>query len=79
METIILAAGQSSRMGSNKALLEINGKIIIDIILAKLVPISRSVYLILGENYNQVKEYLSSTEFNSNVDDFHCKQAIHYC
>ncbi|KQC04010.1 MAG: hypothetical protein APR54_02150 [Candidatus Cloacimonas sp. SDB] len=62
MESIILSAGQSARMGINKALLEINGKRVLDILLAKLNLISTSIYIILGDNYAEVEKYLQTSK-----------------
>jgi len=62
MESILLSAGQSARMGINKALLEINGKKVVDILLAKLNLISARIYIILGDNYAEVKKYLQTSK-----------------
>lgn len=42
---VVLAAGKSSRMGTNKLLLEVGGKRVLDHILSKLSPIPTTVVL----------------------------------
>jgi molybdenum cofactor cytidylyltransferase len=54
-ETIILSAGQSSRMGSDKALLNIKGVPAIVFILNKILPLSERVIIVLGDNLENVK------------------------
>lgn len=55
LETIILSAGQSSRMGSDKALLDINGIPAIVHILNKVLKFSDHIYIVLGDNLDAVK------------------------
>jgi CTP:molybdopterin cytidylyltransferase MocA len=55
IESIILSAGKSARMGRDKALLRIKNKSHIIIILEKLLPFSENVYIVLGENLEAVK------------------------
>ncbi|MCF7919278.1 MAG: nucleotidyltransferase family protein [Candidatus Cloacimonetes bacterium] len=55
LETIILAAGSSSRMGKDKALLQVNGISVIKTIIDKVSPFSSKVIIIAGENYSQLK------------------------
>ncbi len=50
---IVLAAGKSSRMGSNKLLLEVGGKRVLDHILSKLSPIPTIV--VLGHRPEDIK------------------------
>ena len=45
LAAIVLAAGKSSRMGTNKLLLEVGGKRVLDHILSKLSPITTIVVL----------------------------------
>ena len=54
-ETIILSAGQSSRMGSDKALLDIDGLPAIVHIIKKVITISDCIYIVLGDNLQFVK------------------------
>ena len=61
METIIISAGYSSRMGHNKALLDFEGKKIIDILLNKLFPLSTKLFIILGENFSEVEDHLKQS------------------
>lgn len=49
METIILAGGKSSRMGRNKALLELGNKRIIDFIVDEFSSISNQVLLVTNQ------------------------------
>ncbi|HHE38089.1 MAG TPA: hypothetical protein ENL20_05905, partial [Candidatus Cloacimonetes bacterium] len=58
IDTILLTAGLSQRMGTDKALLQIKGKRIISIILEKLSVFSERIFIILGANYHQVKKVL---------------------
>ncbi len=51
---IVLAAGKSSRMGTNKLLLDVGGKRVLDHILSKLNPIPTIV--VLGHRPEDIKE-----------------------
>lgn len=55
LEIIILSAGQSSRMGSDKALLDIDGIPAIAHIINKIISLSDHIYIVLGDNLNTVK------------------------
>ncbi len=55
METIILAAGESKRMGRDKALLTIDGHSILTHLILKLSSISQSFYIVLGKNKSLVE------------------------
>lgn len=44
--SIILAGGDSSRIGDNKALLELNGKTLIEIVIEKLKEVSEKIYIV---------------------------------
>lgn len=52
---IVLAAGQSSRLGKMKQLLPINGKVLIVRQLEKALAISNNVYCVLGHQAEQVQ------------------------
>lgn len=54
---IILAGGRSSRMGTNKALLEINGKTVIENIVNELQPIVNNIIIVNNsfEDYQFLK------------------------
>jgi CTP:molybdopterin cytidylyltransferase MocA len=68
METILLSAGKSSRMGKNKALLDISGEKVIKILLRKLAPLSSMIYIILGDNFSEVEAYLTESHLlNSKI------------
>ena len=64
IESIILSAGKSTRMGKDKALLRTENKTHIIIILEKLLPLSENVYIVLGENLESIKKEV----FESNLD-----------
>jgi molybdenum cofactor cytidylyltransferase len=51
---IVLAAGKSSRMGTNKLLLEVGGKRVLDHILSKLSPLPTIV--VLGNRPDDIRE-----------------------
>ncbi len=70
LETIILSAGQSSRMGSDKALLNIDGIPAIVHILNKILSFSDHIYIILGDNLDTVKSEVSAYFGNSNKINF---------
>ncbi len=42
---VILAGGQSSRMGSNKALLDIGGKPLISILIDRILPVTDRIFI----------------------------------
>jgi len=64
-EAIILSAGQSSRMGSDKALLEIDGLPTIVHIIKKVINFSDYIYIVLGDNLQLVKSIVSEYYKNS--------------
>ena len=68
-KAILLSAGMSSRMGSDKALLKINGKISILLVLEKLFQIVDKVYIVLGANYSNVKKVVEDN-YNSGKIEF---------
>ena len=70
MEIIILSAGQSSRMGSDKALLEINGVPAIIHILNKVLKFSDHIYIVLGDNFETVKNEVLKYFRNSDAISF---------
>ncbi len=55
LDIIVLSAGQSSRMGSDKALLDIDGIPAIVHILNKVISLSDNIYIVLGDNFDAVK------------------------
>ncbi len=61
IESILLTAGRSSRMGQDKALLKIGEISVIEHILRELIPISESVIIVFGKNYELIKEHLQSS------------------
>jgi len=66
LEIIVLSAGQSSRMGSDKALLEINGNSAIIYILNKVLKFSNHIYIVLGDNFDTVKREVQ-THFKNSI------------
>lgn len=52
---IILAAGRSKRMGSDKALIEIDGKTVIGRIIDKVIKISNRQIVVCGRNYAKIR------------------------
>lgn len=69
-ETIILSAGQSSRMRSDKALLDIDGNPAIVHILNKILKFSNRIYIILGDNFETVKREVETHFKNSDTISF---------
>jgi molybdenum cofactor cytidylyltransferase len=65
LEIIVLSAGQSSRMGSDKALLDIDGNSTIIHIINKLLKFSNHIYIILGNNFDTVKKEVETYFRNS--------------
>ncbi len=70
MEIIVLSAGQSSRMGSDKALLNIDGNPVIIHILNKVLKFSNHVYIVLGDNFDTVKREVQTHFKNSSSISF---------
>ncbi len=64
-ETIILSAGKSSRMGSDKALLDIDGLPAIVQILKKVITYSNCIYIVLGDNIQFVKSKVNEHFINA--------------
>ncbi len=58
-DTIILAAGKSSRMGQDKALMEVDGSACVDIHLEKLMQVSDRIIVVLGGNFDKVNAWIS--------------------
>lgn len=70
LETIILSAGQSSRMGSDKALLNIDGIPAVVHILNKILTFSDHIYIVLGDNLEIVKSEVLAHYGNSSTINF---------
>ncbi len=60
INSILLCAGQSSRMGEDKALLPVDSEKTIDVVLSKLRKFSEKVVVVLGDNYQEVADYLGN-------------------
>lgn len=56
LDILILSAGKSSRMGSDKALLQINDKPSIIHLISKLLPYANSFNIVLSYNLESVKK-----------------------
>ena len=70
IEIIILSAGQSSRMGSDKALLDIDGNPAIIHIINKILKFSNHIYIVLGDNFDTVKSEVETYFRNSDIISF---------
>ncbi|MCF7912611.1 MAG: nucleotidyltransferase family protein [Candidatus Cloacimonetes bacterium] len=55
--SIILSAGKSSRMGSDKAFLQIEGKTWLDTIIEKIQPVSAGICLVSGSNHQKLQNH----------------------
>lgn len=68
LTSIILAAGNSSRMGTDKALLQINGIAVVDMIIDKLQDFSSKIIIVTGENHQNLQDHLltQNVEFVNN-------------
>ncbi|MBN1327633.1 MAG: NTP transferase domain-containing protein [Candidatus Cloacimonetes bacterium] len=60
IESVILAAGRSRRMGKDKAMLKFGAHYAIDIILDKIAGISSCTVIVLGQNYAMLTRHLTS-------------------
>ncbi len=65
---LIAAAGNSSRMGSDKAFLNINGEYFIQNLIKKLSSICKEVIVVAGENYHNIETYLKEDGYSFQVD-----------
>jgi molybdenum cofactor cytidylyltransferase len=65
MESVILAAGKSSRMNQEKALLKFGEKTALHLILEKLIPLSEMIYLVCSENIKIFTEHVMKMQFNN--------------
>ena len=70
LETIILSAGQSSRMGRDKALLDIDGVPAIIHIINKVMHVSDLIYIVLGDNLDTVKSQVLAFFGDSKIISF---------
>ena len=56
---IVLAAGQSSRLGQMKQLVSIKGKSLIENQLEQALKVSNKVYCVLGFNADEIKSRIN--------------------
>lgn len=72
MTTVLLAAGLSSRMGRNKLLLPYNGKTIIENTLLSILPLSKKVIVVTGNEREKIEKLLMPYDvefvFNENYE-----------
>jgi molybdenum cofactor cytidylyltransferase len=66
-EAILLSAGQSSRMGKEKALLPMEDTTVILHVIDKLLAVADRVVVVLGDNYRSIKKYLNEN-YKERVD-----------
>ena len=65
-EAVILSGGESSRMGSDKGLIEINGKPMVEHIIGTLKPIAHSLWVsTANKNYIQFGVSLVADEYTA--------------
>jgi len=69
IHSILLAAGQSSRMKRDKAFLEVGKKYTLDIILEKLLIFSNYITIVLANNFLQIDRHIS---INYSKYPIHC-------
>lgn len=67
LDILILSAGKSSRMGSDKALLDVNGKPSIVYLISKLLPFANSVNIVLSYNLEAVQKVVNEHFPNSPI------------
>lgn len=67
VRAVVLAAGESSRMQFDKALLTINGKTVIQHLLFKLSEVTDRICIVLGSNYDSVVGSVPRKEFPAEV------------
>jgi len=58
--SIILAAGYSTRMGTDKAMLKVNNSHLIDIIINKLLPFSNQIIIVTGKNHQNICDHVKN-------------------
>ncbi len=67
-DAILLTAGKSSRMGQDKALLKINGKFIINILISKLIKtVNKNVFVVLGHHSEIIKNNIEQ-QFSDKIN-----------
>ncbi|PKP29409.1 MAG: 4-diphosphocytidyl-2C-methyl-D-erythritol synthase [Bacteroidetes bacterium HGW-Bacteroidetes-18] len=66
---ILLAAGESSRMGSPKPLLLWKGKILIEFQLKNLLSTHQQVFVVLGANAHQIIPFINATEITVSINE----------
>ena len=61
ISSVLLCAGQSSRMGQEKALLRVGNETVITRILNNLYPISESIIIVVSKNFEKIKQHLTGS------------------
>lgn len=64
IETIILASGQSRRMGSVKCLLKLEGESFLENLIRKYSPVSQSIIIGVGDESRKIREQVPGFGFN---------------
>jgi molybdenum cofactor cytidylyltransferase len=77
ISSILITAGLSSRMGQHKALLKIGHISVIEYIMRELIPISEEVVIIVGDNYEAIKNHLLSSFLDLENVHFVVNQEAH--
>ncbi len=62
MNLIILTAGQSSRMGENKALLRVENSFVLEFLLKKMMQITENIFVVTGRNKNEIEQAIKSID-----------------
>lgn len=65
---MVLAAGQSARLGQMKQLLPIDGKSLIEVQLEQALSVSKDVYCVLGFNAEQVQSHIDHLPINTIIN-----------
>lgn len=70
IDSLILAGGQSRRMGEPKALLSVQGKPLIAHLIDQLTPLSHTTYIAARHNASTIQQALAHQNLNF-IDDYY--------
>ncbi len=73
---IILAAGFSSRVQTNKMLLKINGRYLIEHAILSMKPFTSHIYVVMGHYEKEIKEKIEHLEHVSFITNKHYEQGM---